>query len=268
MGASSEEPIAMRQTTLALACLFALAVGNAHAGESKEPSLSSHQCGLSTPYDLQVDDAGVHLQRRDGEPSDILFHDGMLRVDQQPQAISEADAARLREMEQQTRAMMPEVAGIAREAVEISFDALAGVTEAMTGSKRKARKIERYRERALAHVDDSLGQGRWNQDAFGEQFEAEVEEVADQMAGDIGRSALWAVFTGRAHRLEERADKLDIDQRIEARSNALETRAQALCTRLTAMRELQDALDYRYQGTPLQMLEPETVTAATTPPES
>ena len=161
-------------------------------------------------------------------------------------------------MENETRALVPEVAGIAREAVDITFDALVGVTQAMTGSKRKARKVERYRERALAHVDDSIGKGHWDQDAFGEKFEADVEEVADEMAGSIGRSVLWAVFTGRAGRIEKRADRMDqeLDTLIEARSVALENRAHALCTRVTALQNLQDALEYRYDGAPLVMLEP------------
>ena len=252
----------MRPTLLA-ACLLTLATGTVRAG-TKTPDLSSHECGLSSPYNMQVDDAGVRLYRHGAAPKEIFFHDGALRVDHAAQAVSAADAQRLRQMEDDTRALVPEVAGIAREAVDITFDALVGVTEAMTGSKRKARKIERYRENALAHVDGSLGKGRWDQDAFDEKFEADVEQVANEMADSISRSVLWAVFTGRAHRIEQRADRMDeqLDKLVEARSLALENRAKALCPRITALRDLQEALEYRYDGAPLKMLEPSSSTPA------
>src|SRR3546814_12683005 len=81
----------------------------------------------------------------------------------------------------------------------------------MTGSERKARKVERRRADALAHIDDSLGTGRWDQDVFGEVFEANVEQVVQDVAGSVTRSALWAVFTGRGDVLDARADKFEVD---------------------------------------------------------
>src|SRR5690606_36190255 len=91
----------MRQILLATACLFALSVAAARAddGAVQSPQLSSHQCGLSTPYNVQVDGGGVWLYRHDGVPKEIFFHDGTLSVDRQVQAVSDADARRLRMME-------------------------------------------------------------------------------------------------------------------------------------------------------------------------
>lgn len=248
----------MRHTMLAIACLTACAAGAAHADSAKSHELSSHECGFSTPYNLQVDDNGVRLYRHDGTPKDIFFHDGALSVDHRAQAVGAADAQRLRQMEDGTRALMPEVVGIARESVGITFDALASVTRTMTGSERKARKIERYREHALEQIDDSLGKGRWDQDVFEEKFEANVEQVAEEVAHSISRSVLWAVFTGRAGTIDKRADRVDqeMDKLVEARTAQIESHARALCTRVDALRQLQDAMDYRYNGTPLAMLEP------------
>lgn len=255
----------MRHTILVLAGLFACAASATQA-LAKTPELSSHECGLSTSYNVRVDRDGVQLYRHDGAPREIFFHDGALRVDHRPQTIGEADARRLRQMEDGTRALVPEVAGIARESVDITFDALASVVQTMTGSERKARKIERYRERALDHVENSLGKGHWDQDAFGEEFEADVEEVAGEVAHSVSRSVLWAVFTGRAHSIDERADRVDqeVDKLVEARSVVLENHAQALCHRVTALRQLQDTLEYRYQGAPLGMLEPTPAPIAST----
>ena len=246
------------------ACLLALAATAAHAGEGGKPEPASRQCGLSTPYNVQVDGGGVWLYRREGVPREIFFHDGTLSVDQQVQAVSDADARRLRAMEAEARALMPQVAGVARGAVDITFDALAGVVRVMTGSERKARRVGHRRDEALAHIDNSLGKGRWDQDVFGAQFEDKVERVVVDVTGSVTRSALWAVFTGRADRLEERADRLDaqMDAMLEARTLALEEQARALCDRVAVLRGQQDALEYRYRGAPLLMLEPAAATGA------
>ena len=259
----------MRHAILA-AGLCALATGVAHADGAKAPDLSSQSCGVATTYDVRVDDAGVWLHRDGGKPAEILIHDGALSVDRQPQAVDEADALRLRQMEQQARALMPEAAGIARSSVELTFDALAGAIRTMTGSERKARRIEHYRDRALEDIKGSLGEGRWEQQAFAETFEADVTQAAEEAAHGLARSALWAVFTGRAHRLDERADRVDseVDKLVQARSAVLQQQAQALCTRVARLRQLQDALEYRYAGAPLVMIEPSPKLAGTPPDDT
>jgi hypothetical protein len=254
----------MRHAIL-IAVLCAFAAGAAHADTAKAPELSVRSCGLATPYDVRIDGAGVWLHRDGGSPGEIFIHDGALSVDRKPQPVDEADALRLRQMEQEARALMPEVAGIARDSVGLTFDALAGVIRDMTGSERKARRIESYRDRALDDIAGSLGEGRWNQREFAETFEADVTQAAEEAAHGLVRSALWAVLTGRAHRLDERAERVDreMDKLVEARSAMLQHRAQALCTRVDRLRQLQDALDYRHAGAPLAMIEPSPAPAPT-----
>jgi hypothetical protein len=256
----------MRHAIAVVACLLLSGAGAAHAGSSKTPELSSRQCGLSTPYNVQVDGGGVWLYRREGMPREIFFHDGTLSVDHRVQPVSDADAWRLRLMEQDARTLMPEVAGIARESVSLTFDVLAGLVRAMTESERKARKVERHRDDALAHIDDSLGNGRWDQDVFGARFEADVGQVFEQVTGSIARSTLWAAVTGRAERMEARADKVgrDVERLADARASALEHRTGSLCVQVQALHELQDALEYRYHGAPLVMLERDANPDATT----
>ncbi|WP_202841476.1 DUF2884 family protein [Luteimonas saliphila] len=223
-----------------------------------KPELSSTRCGLATGYNVLVDGGGVWLYREAGVPKEIFFHDGELSIDRQVQAVSAADAQRLRQLEDESRVLMPQVADLARETVGVTFDSLAAAVEAITGSKRKARRLDDFRKDTLAHVDRTLGTGRWDQDVFGEEFEARVEAAAESMASSIGRSVLWAVFTpGGAERIERRAEKMEaeLEQQLEARIAALEARAETMCTQVATMRTLQDALDYRYDGKPLRLLE-------------
>lgn len=240
---------------LALSLLLVLPAV-AQADDDTKPQLSSHQCGISTDFNVLVDGGGVWLYRDAGVPKEVFFHDGELSVDRQVRDVSAEDAQRLRELEYQSRLLMPEVTEVARESVQIGFDALAGVVETMTGSARQARKIETFRQDALTHVDGTLGRGRWDQEVFDETFDAKLEEAAESMASSLGRSVMWAMFTGGADRIEKRAEKMeaDLERQLEQRARGLEARADGLCTRVRAMDALQAQLQFRYEGQPLQLL--------------
>ena len=218
---------------------------------------SSDQCGLTTPFNALVDTGGVWLYREQGVPKEIFFHGGQLSVDHKVRQVSPADAQRLWQMEAQARTLMPQVADVARGALDITFDALGSVVQALTGSQRKARKVDKQRDDALAYIDKTLGTGRWDQEVFDDGFEKRIESAAEQMSGMLMRSVLWQTFTGRADAMEARADQLDkqLDARMEAKSQALEAKAAALCPTVRSLYALQDAMEYRYQGQPLQMIE-------------
>ncbi|MCL1526140.1 DUF2884 family protein [Xanthomonas nasturtii] len=259
------EATAMRGT-LFLAPLLLVAACAAHA-ETAPPKLSSQQCDVSTSYDVLADSGGIWLHRKQGVPREIFFHGGELNVDRQPQPVSAADAQRLRELEQSTRALMPAVTSIAQSVVDISFDALGGVVHMLSGSARQQRKVEQLRTAARAQVDGSLGRGRWEQDAFDERFEASVEDAAEELAGSLARSVLWTVMTGRAAQLERRGAALDaqMEQQLQGRSHVLEAQARTLCVQAQALFAVQQALEYRFNGERLQMLE--LTTHPQTPPE-
>lgn len=223
----------MRAVLMILVALCATCASVAMAADGDDGSgprrvqLSSRQCGFGTSYDVLVDSGGVWLRRGEGAPREIFFHGGELSVDRQVRPVSDADAQRLRQLEHGAQQLVPQVAGIAREAADIAFDALAGVIEALTGSRRKARQVEGWRRQTQDYVDATLGRGRWEQEPFDEGFEAGIEAAAEQMAGSIARSMLWTVFTGGSARIEARAERMEreLDARLEARSRTLESQA-------------------------------------------
>ncbi|UYC14301.1 YggN family protein [Xanthomonas sp. CFBP 8445] len=221
------------------------------------PQVSSRQCGLSTPFNVLADTGGIWLTRSDGDgPREIFFHAGELSVDHRVQQVGDADAQRLLEMERETRALMPQVADLSHEVVDLSYDVLGSVVEMLTGSAGNARKIERLRTHANAYVDGTLGKGRWDQDAFDDRFEDYVETQAERFVGSITRHVLWQVMTGRGDAIGDRAERMDaaLEARLDARSKGIETKAQALCARVVRLDQLQQALEYRYRGQPLRLL--------------
>ncbi len=246
-------PLCALSLTVVLTCLPPCA----RADEVKGVKVSAAQCSIATDYDVLVDTGGVWLLRKEGVPREVFLHDGTLSIDQQVRPVDEADAQRLRELEYGARRMMPEAAGLAREAVNIGFDVFGNVVQVLTGSARKARKIESYRKDALATVDGTLGRGRWEQDSYDEKFEARMEAAAEAMSGAIARSVMWQVFTGQAEQMDARADRMDaeLDRQVEARSKQIEAHAAAMCDEARHLYAVQQALEYRLDdGRPLELL--------------
>jgi hypothetical protein len=151
---------------------------------------------------------------------------------------------------------MPAATALAHEVSGVTFDALDAAFEAITGKSRN-RQMRAMRGEMQDWIDASLGRGYWEQEAFGDGFDAHIEQMAETMAGSMTRSVLWQVFTGRAGAMERRADRLDaeVDRRMEARSQQLEAKAMALCPMVRSLAEAHDALEVRYQGQPLRLLE-------------
>ena len=220
----------------------------------------SRGCDVESPYVLQVDDAGLRFDAEgDASPRRVEIHDGSLRLDGTPQAVSAADARRLREIEAGTRALLPDLAAVAREAIHIGFDALGSVHAAFGGDRRRARDIEALRQRALLRVDQTLGRGVWESDSFGTAFEADMTAAAGELAATITPArAVWMAFTGGTGRLERRMDAMEaaLERDLAVREATLEAHADAVCARLDTLHRLQGTLELRLDdGRPLRLFE-------------
>jgi len=245
--------------------VLTLSMGVALAAQASAFDVHVHneQCGYDSNYDIQVESAGIDFRRASGEPTDVFMHDGRLRVDGRPVAVSATDADRLRQYEQQTRELLPQMAGIAREAIGIGFDAMATVAATLGGSQHHRDKLvdrlNHERRAALRQLDTHLSASRWDTQGLDSAIEQPVTDAADELAHSVTGSVLWSVLTGRASEVEARADSIDqsIDKVMKQRSDQLEARAKAVCPRLKAMDQLQQQLGFRLpDGTPLQLISP------------
>ena len=242
----------MRFRYTATAVALGLAIGA--PVQARDNHIQQESCGYETPYDVQVDASGIRFERADGAPNKVFMHDGRLRVDGRDVAVSADDAARLRQYEDKVRALLPEVAGIAREGVDVGFAAMRIVTMTFAESESERRelvgRLDRRRAQALAGIDGSLGRGVWKHDAIGESLSDSVQESVGDLVGKITGSAVSAALSGdnaKVAALQARADSLDksIDKEINARADHLSERAQALCPRLQALDGLQQQFQFR-----------------------
>lgn len=241
--------------------VLALALASGQPARAAEVHVRGNQCGYDSNYDVRVTAAGIDFNRGGARPNDVFMHDGSLRVDGRPVAVSTEDAARLRRYEAGMRGLLPEMAGIAHEAVGIAFDALATVAATLGGSQHRrdklVRQLNQLRVEALRGMEASINADHWSQQDFADAIEQPVTAASEELASAVTRSVMWSLFTGRASELEARADSVDesMEKEMQARSGQLEARAKAICPRLAELDELQQQFRFRLaDGRPLQLL--------------
>lgn len=243
---------------------LALGVAMAAPAVAHDFHIDHDQCNYQTSYDVFVTDAGVRFQRDDGTPSKVFMHDGQLRVDGRDVAVSAADAERLRRYEADVRAAVPELAGIAREGLDIGFSAMTTVaaTFAENGDQRSELldRLNRKHAVALRSIDATLGRGEWREDALDDTVENAVEGTVQELVGTVTAGAVKAALSGdqgQLAALQARADSLDkaIEDGVEKRADKLSDRADLLCKRFDAMAELQQQWQFRQtDGSRLELL--------------
>lgn len=250
---------------LSLFGLLALGVaGGAQAADSHAHHLS---CSFSSDYDVQVQTDGIAFTRNEGQPKLVFMHDGQLRVDGRNLPVSTGDAARLRDYEQQVRDLVPAVAAVARDGVDVGYSALTTVvaTLAENGDER-AHLLQALRDRrndAMHQIDSSLGDGRWkagnDADLFGDELQNTVAELVGQVTGDLVKDALSGDPT-RLAALKARTDALDttLDKAIESPAEKLGESAEALCPAFSRLQHLQRQFQFRLaNGDALQLISPD-----------
>ena len=241
-------------TTLALASGLALGMPvQAHGLH-----LQNEQCSFGTDYDVHVKPDGIAFERSEAAaPQHVFMHDGTLRVDGRNLAVSAADAARLRDYERQVRSLLPQVASIAREGVDIGFDALTTVVatfaEDPAERSRLTAQLNTQHKQALAQVDNGLGQGVWRRHSVDDLMEHQVGEAVSTLVSTVTANAVKAALSGdqsQVAALEARANALDrsIDQQVDARADKLGKRADALCPQLARLDQLQQQFQFRLAG--------------------
>ena len=246
---------------------FAMLLALGAAGTAQATDVHTHRlsCSYTSDYDVQIKADGIAFTRDGGHPGDVFMHDGTLRVDGKAMAVSDADAARLREYEHELRDLLPAVAGLARDGVDIGYSALTTVvaTLAENGDER-TRLLHELRDRhdeAVRHIDGTVGQGRWNAgdetNLFGDDLQKTVTDLVGNVTGDIVKDALSG-DSNRLASLQARTDALDasIDKAVDVPAEKLGQRAEALCPHLSHLQQLQQQFQFRLpNGERLQLID-------------
>lgn len=238
--------------TLALGCALLLVCGGAAAaGRSVNVD-----CDVRSDYDFALTKKSVILTRKDGAPKTVLMRQGRLFIDDRWVEVSDADRDRLVDYEREARATMPLAAQVGRDAATIAFTALGEVAR---GFSRDPGATEVKLRQARVELDRSLARSvsptHFNSAELGDGIGEAVSNVVPRVVADIVGGALRAALSGDTAQLE-RLDNLDarIEAVVEPRARALERNAGMLCRSMQALDRIDEALAYRHDGRPLDLL--------------
>jgi hypothetical protein len=217
----------------------------------------------STAYDVDITPAGLSFHRKDGRPTAIFLHDGAVQVDGKAVAVSQTDAAALRRYEDGVRRLVPQVAAIAREGVELGFQAMTTVTLSFAEGEQRAgmlAKLKRKQAEALREIDEGVGAGHWSNDRMAETVAGSIADNVGELVGSVTSSAVTAALSGDSTKvaaLQARAESLDksMDREMDKRSRALEKRSEQICPQLNDLADLQRGWAVRQpDGKPLELM--------------
>lgn len=254
----------MRHPLIAAALLAALGATSL-AASAKDFSFSTDTCkhDYSTPYDVDVTQAGLSFHRKDGTPSRVFLHDGALQVDGRNVAVSAADADALRRYEAGVRRLMPLVASVARDGIEMGYSAMTTVTMTFAEPDQRARILEKIRRKqaeSLRSIDEGVGSGHWSSDRMVETAAGSVSDSVGELVGSVTSSAVTAALSGdtaKVAALQAKSESLSkaLDTEMGKRSKALDQRASAICPQMNDLADLQQGWRIRLpDGSPLQLM--------------
>lgn len=231
-------------TVLSLAC------GSAFA------SRDGCDLDVESDYDLALNERSVILTRDSGAPKALVMRDGRLFVDGAWVTLSPADSRRIAQFEQGTRATMPEAQAIGRAAADIAFTTLGELAAGLGSNPGHGQaKLAKARVQLDARLARSVSATRFDGRDLGEGISDAIGEVLPSLIGDIVGGAISAAFSGDSRRLK-RMENLDaqIEAKVKPRALALERRAEGLCRRMIELDGIENSLEYRHAGKPLELL--------------
>lgn len=245
----------MKAALLPLALLLASGAAQAH---------STHDgvrlgCDVRSDYSVRPYRQAFLFSREGSTPAEIGIGGGRLFIDGKEIELGAADHARLREMEGEMKAMVPQIEKVTLEAIEIAFTALTEVARGLSNTPEKTvAGLERSHREMMAEIR-SKPMGVFNEDAMAGIIEPIITRFIPDIVGGAVSTALKAAFSGEAatKEFEARIKHMEgeLDTRVEARAKKLEPLADALCQRLTHLDSLDDSLEFRLpDGKPMQLL--------------
>lgn len=209
-------------------------------------------CDYESDYDLRLQPGALSFERDSGVAARVEMRRGRLFVDGREIALGAADRERIERYESTVRALVPEVKGIALDAVAIATEAVTQVAAAFAGDEGDAAvtKMRATGARLADRIERADDSRDWNEAEIDRLVAEITSEMVPLLVGDVTSIALKVALTGdesAAKALEARMEGMEkeLEARVERRAEALEARAEALCPRIADLDALESALEVR-----------------------
>jgi len=245
----------MKYAALTAALLLASSSGQAHSDRSDRQD----GCNIRSDYSVQIYRRAFLFTHDSRTPSEVGIGGGRLFIDGREVTLTDADHLRLRHMEREMHLLVPEMRKVAVEAVDIAFTALTEVARGLSNDPETTVSRLSAAHKRIRGEMSAKPLAVFNEDAMAGVVKPIITQFVPDIVGGAISSALKAAFGGeeKAQEFEARMERMEreLDSKVEARADALEPLADAMCKRLRRIDELDDEIEYRLpDGKRLQLL--------------
>jgi len=234
----------MKQTALVLALLLATLPAAA-----RETRVQGSHCDIGTDWSVRMHRQAFVFAREDHKPGEVGIGGGRLFVDGHEVKLSEADQARMRQLNQEFTALVPELRHIVVEAIDIAFVALTEVARGLASDPKVAIADLQRAQMKVRMEMEAQPLAALDGDAIERTIQPVLTEYVPQIIGGAMSGALRAAFGGekKAAEFEQKMERMEkeLDGKVELRAKELEPMAEAMCQRMKTIDRLDDELEYR-----------------------
>ncbi len=233
----------------------------AHKNNSHEQTgnfhISSDNCNLDFNNAVTIDSDTVEIKTSNNQTMKIK-QDGSLIINGEHLSLNQSQQDAAQEYANGLRTELPQVAEIALEGVKIAGTALDEVATAFNLNDMNS--LSDVMDDLAVKIEDSFYQGdtfvidnnNFNaiDDAFGEEFESQMEQAMEAAVMDSIGSILIALGSellgsgGDMQEFERRMEHMgqQIEEKVEVQAKNLEVKAKALCNSMELLADQEDRL--------------------------
>ncbi len=244
----------MRKAILSAAVVFACISTPLSAHDSNSLSFDSDSCEVSIEHDVSVNSEFVRVF--DGDRTLYkMTTDGELWVGDEEIDLTDKQKTLGQEYVANLQELVPKVVTLVSDTLEITGKSLEAAFNGMLGEDNKVgTSIQKAMADAQARFDEAVTQNGDEttlsnkgfdgiEEAFGEEFEASIEEAVQDSIGAMIMMVGKAIIMGEEgfeERMEDFGDKMERD--MEKMAEGIEQRSEQLCTEFDRARDLEDEL--------------------------
>jgi len=218
-------------------------------------SADPNQCDYSVDYNININDQQIRFDKKNGDK--VIFEGQRLKINGEFVALTDDQMLTSQKFQRRTRALVPKIAYIAVEGVEMGVKAATIAITSLFGDGEDVHQdliapIEAISEKVKANISETSLNTQALEDAFDEDFKSEIKKLVatalSKYSGKIVGQVIGAIFSGDNEEIEDfefRMENMehDIERYVEKQAEALEEKADELCIDLKAIAELDQQLE-------------------------
>ena len=225
------------------------------AGVVSGVSAHSDVCDYSVDYNINIDGKQLSFDKKSGDS--IVFEGDELTINGKSISLTAEQLQVSRDLQTQTRAVVPKIAYIAVEGAELGVKA---ATIALTGlfgdgddvHRDLIEPIEAISTKIKANISETSLNTQELEKSFDQDFEDEIEKLVEtaisKYSGRMVSQIISSIFSGDEEDVKDfefRMENMehDIERYVEANAKAIEEKADELCVDLKAIAELDEQLE-------------------------